>query len=233
MTTDTLRAALEEAAQIIERMTYCRDGCDCYHCEFVAKSRAALAATPTEQVAVLDTQAHGECDTGQDVPAEVDIASLSYARSIIAMAAELGKGRDVAVMAKIQCAFIHAIQTFAPQSSSVHGECDDGPQRVDETNTSAKHVQISDNNEHIPQSSSVREQEPVAAKPLQNVTWQAIWESGFTATPIETAPPDTQAIRQQAMNDAYERAAKLCDAMFHALDAAKRIRALIGKTEGK
>ena len=58
MTTDTLRAALEEAAQIIERMTYCRDGCDCYHCEFVAKSRAALAATPTEEVAVTVGQAY-------------------------------------------------------------------------------------------------------------------------------------------------------------------------------
>ena len=50
--TEQLRAALEEGANIIESMTYCRDGCDCYHCAFVAKSRAALAAAPTEQAAV-------------------------------------------------------------------------------------------------------------------------------------------------------------------------------------
>ena len=226
-------------------------------CNSPVNTKRVIAAWNTRATLPQDTQAHGECDAGQDVPAEVDIASLSYARSIIAMAAELGKGRDVAVMAKIQCAFIHAIQTFATQSSSVRGECDAGQKRVDETNTSAKHVHISDNNEHIPQSSSVREREPVAwmtrkkpnglmrncyALPPQDYQVSLAISRGEEYVPLYTTPPDTQDIRQQAMNDAYERAAKVCDGnvAHHMLlgslveenvarDCGTEIRALIGK----
>ena len=49
-----------------------------------------------------------------------------------------------------------------PQDTQAHGECDAGQKRVDETNTSAKHVRISDKNEHIPQSRTVQEQALIA-----------------------------------------------------------------------